>query len=240
LGLPQRSRHGGNRSGPRGASHPGQDIMRRWFFHRVTGPKILWPQVPQDLVLGKGVRDQCFAEPRQWLRNPWFSRRCCPALGRLPPWAWAIEKFPPFLPTRLGEDPKKGYRGFSMATKESARASHFEPRWPFVLATHAVIGLPAVLPSRTPHAFPELGYLRRRGRGPRPDCRRRADGRKSTVASRRTHGHPALLRGCDGRNPLQPAESDRGDVSPTGRRTWTIYSSAIRPQRCSAPPRPFR
>ena len=37
-----RSLPGGSRPGPRGASRPGLDIMRHWFFHRFAWEKILW------------------------------------------------------------------------------------------------------------------------------------------------------------------------------------------------------
>ena len=50
----------------------------------------------QDSVLRKGVGDQRFAEHEQQLRNPYFSRRFCPAMGRR-------HRLAPFPCARFGE-----------------------------------------------------------------------------------------------------------------------------------------
>ena len=85
---------------PPGAGHPEAAVLPSGRVGNEFGcPRLSW-----DSVLGEGFGERCLAEAGQALRNPGFSRRGCPALGGMPPWAWAIVEFSSFLPTRSGED----------------------------------------------------------------------------------------------------------------------------------------
>ena len=101
FGLSMCSLPGGNKPGPRGASRPGQDIMRQRFFHRIAWGKILLaPREARIQFWAKGSGDGCLAEARQPLRNPGFVPPMLSSPGRDAPLGLCDRVIFSLLPTR--------------------------------------------------------------------------------------------------------------------------------------------